>query len=166
MLLNCHIDFAVLNSQVCEVDVFDHPRFCDEFSHLVTRTFSCKLNSLLQSHVDGINVSDNLKILLNCRIYDAVVNSFSFSLTTVWSRCFSSSQILWWILTSIEWTFSSNLNSLVRSFVDGINVLDDVNMLLNCHFFNPVVNSLILQNDKSVKKMFLLIPDSVMNSHI
>ena len=45
-------------------------------------------------------------------------------------------------------------------------MLDDVNMLLNCHFFNPVVNSLILQNDKSVKKMFLLIPDSVMNSHI
>ena len=105
-------------------------------------------------------------MLLNCRIYDAVGNSFSFSLTTVWSKWFWLSQILWWILTSIEWTFSNNLSSLFLSFVDGINVLDNVNMLLNCHIFNPVVNSLILQIDKSVKKMFLIIQDSVMNSHI
>ena len=25
--------------QVCEVDVFEQPRFCDEFSHLVTICF-------------------------------------------------------------------------------------------------------------------------------
>ena len=26
-----------LLSQVCEVDVVEHPRFCDEFSHLMNR---------------------------------------------------------------------------------------------------------------------------------
>ena len=111
-------------------------------------------------------VLDDLKMLLNCRIYDAVINSFSFILTTVWSRCFWSSQILWWILTSSQETFSSKLNSLLQSHVDWRNVLDDVNMLLNCTIDFAVLNSLFLQVDKTVKKMFLIIPDSVMNSHI
>ena len=46
------------------------------------------------------------------------------------------------------------------------NVLDDANMLLNCHIDFAVLNSLFLQIDKTVKKMFLIIPDSVMNSNI
>ena len=46
------------------------------------------------------------------------------------------------------------------------NVIDDVNMLLNCSIDYAVLNSLFLQIDKTVKKMFLIIPDSVMNSHI
>ena len=111
-------------------------------------------------------VLDELKMLLNCCIYDAVINSFSFILTTVWSRCFWSSQTLWWILTSSQETFSCKLNSLLQSHVDGKNVLDDVNMLLNCTIDFAVLNSLFLQIDKTVKKMFLIIPDSVMNSHI
>ena len=98
----------------------------------------------------GNKVLDDLKMLLNCRIYDAVINSFFFILTTVWSRCFWSSQILWWILTSSQETFSCKLNSLLQSHVDWRNVLDDVNMLLNCHNDFSVLNSLFLQIDKSV----------------
>ena len=98
----------------------------------------------------GNKVLDDLKMLLNCRIYDAVINSFSFILTTVWSRCFWSSQILWWILTSSQETFSCKLNSLLQSHVDWRNVLDDVNMLLSCHNDFSVLNSLFLQIDKSV----------------
>ena len=96
-------------------------------------------------------VLDDLKMLLNCRIYEVVINSFSFILTTVWSRCFLSSQILWWILTSSQETFSCKLNSLLQYHVDWRNVLDDVNMLLNCHNDFSVLNSLFLQIDKSVK---------------
>ena len=98
----------------------------------------------------GNKVLDDLKMLLNCRIYDAVINSFSFILTTVWSRCFWWSQILWWILTSSQETFSCKLNSLLQSHVDWRNVLDDVNMLLSCHNDFSVLNSLFLQIDKSV----------------
>ena len=98
----------------------------------------------------GNKVLDDLKMLLNCRIYDAVINSFSFIFTTVWSRCFWWSQILWWILTSSQETFSCKLNSLLQSHVDWRNVLDDVNMLLNCHNDFSVLNSLFLQIDKSV----------------
>ena len=43
ILLNFQIYFAIVNTrflqskEVCEVDVFEHPRFCDEFSYLVNR---------------------------------------------------------------------------------------------------------------------------------
>ena len=38
IFFNCEKSFCSI-SQECEVDVFEHPRFCDEFSHLVKGTF-------------------------------------------------------------------------------------------------------------------------------
>ena len=45
-----------------EVDVIEHPRFCDDFSHLVNRHFVATF--LLISHVDGIDLLDILDVLL------------------------------------------------------------------------------------------------------
>ena len=50
--------------------------------------------------------------------------------------------------------------------MDGIYVVDDVKMAFNCHIDFAVLNSLFLKIDKTMKKMFLIIPDSVMNSNI
>ena len=96
-------------------------------------------------------VLDELKMLLNCRIYDAVINSFSFILTTVWSRCFWSSQTLWWILTSSQETFSCKLNSLLQSHVDWRNVLDNEKMPLSSQIYFSVLNSLFLWFNKCMK---------------
>ena len=52
------------------------------------------------------------------------------------------------------------------SQLDGKDVSDVINPLLNCHIDYAVVNRIFLQFNKCVKKMFLNIPDSVMNSHI
>ena len=38
LLSSCHWTFSSVY-QAWEVDVFEHPRFCDEFSHLVNRSF-------------------------------------------------------------------------------------------------------------------------------
>ena len=60
---------------MCEVDVFGLLRFCDEFSHVVSKRFSCNLNSLLRSHVDGIDILGHLHKRFKCHIYHAVVNN-------------------------------------------------------------------------------------------
>ena len=62
--------------------------------------------------------------------------------------------------------FFCNLDSLLKSKVDGIDVLDHLKVLLNCHIHYAVVNSVFLLLNKCVKLMFLSIPDSVMNSHM
>ena len=79
--MNCQIYFAVGNTrflqskEVCEVDVFDHPRFCDEFSHLVNKhveepaTLCWSLNWMKYTFETIKN------ILLNCQIYFAVANT-------------------------------------------------------------------------------------------
>ena len=58
-----------------EVDVFEYPRFCDEFSHVVNKRFCCDCRSPLKSHIDGLDVLDYLKVLLNCQIYYLVFNN-------------------------------------------------------------------------------------------
>ena len=52
------------------------------------------------------------------------------------------------------------------SQLDGIDFLDVINPLLNCHIDFSVVNRLFLYFNQCVKLMFLNNPDSVMNSHI
>ena len=43
--------------QVCEVDVFKHPRFCDDLTSSAC-TFCCKCKALLMSHIDQIVLLD------------------------------------------------------------------------------------------------------------
>ena len=62
-----------------EVDVFEHPRFCDEFSHLVKTCFFYNGNSFYKSHVDGIDALDDSNHLLNSRIFfaAAIISPFN-----------------------------------------------------------------------------------------
>ena len=60
---------------MCEVDVFEHHRFCDEFSHLVNACFVATRRTLLKTHFDGIDLLDVLNVLLNCQIHYIVVNN-------------------------------------------------------------------------------------------
>ena len=62
--------------------------------------------------------------------------------------------------------FCRDGKSLLKTQVNGKDVLDDVNVLLKCCIYYLVVNKLFLNFYMSVKEMFLSIPDSVMISHI
>ena len=66
--------------RACLVDVFDHPRFYVEFSHLVNRGFDATASPLLKSHFDWRYVLDVLNILLNIQIYYRIVNDTSLQL--------------------------------------------------------------------------------------
>ena len=88
------------------------------------------------------------------------------ALSSVWSRCFWASHILWWILTSTECTICWNSMQLMNSQLNTIHVWNVFNVLLNgltyyIAFIEPLDRFI-----KCLKKMFLSIPDSVMNSHI
>ena len=52
-----------------EVDVFEHPRFCDEFSHLMNRSFLAFSKSFSESHLHPIDVSHIFKALENRQTY-------------------------------------------------------------------------------------------------
>ena len=54
----------------------------------------------------------------------------------------------------------------MRSKIDGIDVWDDLNDVLNCQIPYIAVNKLFLQFSMFMKYMFLSITDSVMISHI
>ena len=54
--------------------------------------------------------------------------------------------------------FYCDCRSPLKSHIDEINVLDDLNVLLNSHIYYIVVNNLLLYN-KCVKQMFWNIPD-------
>ena len=79
--LNCQIYFAVVNTrflqskEVCEVDVFDHPRFCDEFSHLVNKHVEEPASLCWSLNWMKYTFETIKNILLNCEIYIAVVNT-------------------------------------------------------------------------------------------
>ena len=59
---------------MCEVDVFEHPRFCDEFSHLVKEVL-LQLKFSVEVSRRGIDVLADFNIFLNCHIYHGVVNN-------------------------------------------------------------------------------------------
>ena len=52
---SCQCSFSSV-SYLCEVDVFEHPRFRDEFSHLVNGRLFATGSLGVKSHFDGINV--------------------------------------------------------------------------------------------------------------
>ena len=89
-----------------------------------------------------------------------------FVLWSVWSRCFWASQILWWILTSTECTICCSSKHLMNSQLNTIHVWNVFNGILNgLTYYNAFIEPLD-RFIKCLKKMFLSIPDSVMNSHI
>ena len=52
-----------------EVDVFEHPRFCDEFSHLKNRTFLASASLSLSLSCNQLIFSHILKALEDCQTY-------------------------------------------------------------------------------------------------
>ena len=114
-------------------------------------SFCCDCNPLQESQIDGIDVWDDKNVLLNCQTYYTVAKIIFFSLTRVGSRCFWASQNLWWILTCSWWSFCCDWNPLLESQVDGIDVWDDKNVLLNCQPYYIVVKNHFLQFNNSWK---------------
>ena len=49
--------------------MFEHPRFCDEFSHLVTGHFVAKFNTLLATQFYRTDVRTDLNVLSKCQSY-------------------------------------------------------------------------------------------------
>ena len=106
--------------RACLVDVFDHPKFYVEFSHLVNRGFDATVSPLLKSHFDWRYVLDVLNVLLNIQIYCWVVNDTSLQLiianevyvfehprycdefSHLANRGFHATATLFWSLTLIE----------------------------------------------------------------
>ena len=62
---------------MCEVDVFEHPRFCDEFSHLVKRHVVKPATLCWRPTLNEKDFWNDLNFLLNCEIDFAVVNTRS-----------------------------------------------------------------------------------------
>ena len=86
-----------------------------------------KYNSLQGSQFGRIDVSNDLNLLFNAKI-------FSLSVISVWSRCFWASQILRWIVTSSESTPCCKYNSLQGSRFDRIDVWNDLNLCFNAKY--------------------------------
>ena len=119
LLSCCHWTFSSVY-QALKVDVFEHPRFCDEFSHLVTRCFFFDCKPLLESYLNGIDVLVYLKcsvelsdLLSSCHwtfssVYQAwEVDVFEHprfcdEFSHVVNRSFVSTASLSWSLTSME----------------------------------------------------------------
>ena len=136
---------------MCEVDVFEHHRFCDEFSHLVRILFVETLTlswsfSLMEKMFERIETF--LRIVTYIMQLSII---YLYGLTSVWSRCFWASQILWWILTSSEDTFCGNVNTLLKFFFDGSEVWKNLNVPQNCHIYYAVFNYIFLRFNKCVK---------------
>ena len=49
---------------MCEVDVFEHHRFCDEFSHLVNACFVATKKTLFKTHFEW-NISLNVLLKIH-----------------------------------------------------------------------------------------------------
>ena len=151
---------------VFEVDVFEHPRICDEFSHLLNVRF------LAAQYTKWIPNWIQFMFEMYSTIYWIVwlikmlSMNLRFVLWSVWSRCFWASQILWWILTSTECTICCSSKHLMNSQLNTIHVWNVCNGILNgLTYYNAFIQPLH-RFIKCLKKMFLSIPDSVMNSHI
>ena len=142
-----------------EVYVFEHPRFCDEFSHVVNWRFVANL-TLCESLSSIKYMSEMIST------FCSMPKLFSLSVISVWSRCFWASQILWWILTSSEYTHFCKINSLPESQFDRLDVWNDLNLLFNCQINYLAAKNLFCNCYKCLKYMFLSISDSVVNSHI
>ena len=52
-----------------EVDVFEHPRFCDEFSHLMNRSFLACASLFSESHLHPIDCCHLFKDLEDHQTY-------------------------------------------------------------------------------------------------
>ena len=70
-----------------EVDVIEHPRFCDEFSYLMNRRFLASESLyLFKSHLHSIDISHLFKVPVDLHTYGIALND-NFDLN-VSSRCF------------------------------------------------------------------------------
>ena len=100
------------------------------------------------------------------RLITMLSMNFWIALSSVWSRLFWASKILWWILTSIECTICWNSMQLMNSQLNIIHVWNVCNVLLKGQTYYIAFIEPLDRFIKCLKKMILSIQDSVMNSHI
>ena len=100
------------NCLLIVIDVFEHHRFCDEYSHLLNGCFpsSVMLYWCLKSF--KLILINLFKLFMTSRTYSLI---FFIKLPVDCNRCFWTSEILWWILKSYVWLFSVVRNSLLMS---------------------------------------------------
>ena len=111
---------------------FEHPRFCDEFSHLLNARFvAAPCTEWIPNWIQFMFEMFSTIYWIVWLIKMLSMN-LRFVLWSVWSRCFWASQILWWILTSTECTICCSSKHLMNSQLNTIHVWNVFNDLLNC----------------------------------
>ena len=143
---------------MCEVDVFEHHRFCDEFSHLVKTCFVAKLNTLsVEVVLRWIKVVSkrilNFWLELSHFGYELVVIIYFFSLRSVCEVdvfehhrfCDEFSHLLYYTCFVAKLA-SASFSSMEKMFKGILNVL------LNCHIYYEIVLIVLsIQFNKCVK---------------
>ena len=143
-MLNCQVHYIIIDKLFLRFSKYVKYMFLN-ITGAVMISHILPIDILLRLQV-SIEVSDrwnrfwaDSKVLLNFQLYYIINCERFFFLSSVWSRCFWASQILWWFLTSCLWTFYYDCKSLLKSQVDGIDVWDDLNVVLNCQVYYIII---------------------------
>ena len=126
--------------EVFEVAVFEHPRFCDEFSHLLNARFvAAPCTEWIPNWVQFM-FEMFLTFYWIVRLITMLSMNFWIALSSVWSRWFWASKILWWILTSIECTICCSCMHLMNSQLSTIHVWNVCSVLFNGRTYYNALN--------------------------
>ena len=137
--------------EVFEVDVFEHPRFCDEFSHLLNaRLLAAQCTKWILNWMQFMFEKFSTFYWM-VRLITMLSMNFWIVLSSVWSRCFWASQILWWILTSTECTICCSSMHRMNSKLSTIHVWNVFNVLLNGQTYYNAFNELLDRFIKCLK---------------
>ena len=95
-------------------------------------TICCSSKHLMNSQLNTIMFGMFLTVYWMVWLITMLSLNLWIALSSVWSRCFWASQILWWILTSTECTICCSSKHLMNSQLNTIHVWNVFNDLLNC----------------------------------
>ena len=94
-------------------------------------TICCSSMHLMNSQLNTIHIWNDLTFYWMVWLITMLSMNFCIALSSVWSRCFWASQMLWWILTSTECTICCSSMHLMNSQWNKIHVWNVFNFLLN-----------------------------------
>ena len=103
-------------------------------------TICCNSMQLMNSQWNTIHVLNVLTFYWIVWLITMLSINLRFVLSTVWSRCFWASQILWWILTSTECTICCRSMHLLNYQMNTIHVWNVFNVLLNGQTYYNALN--------------------------